>query len=373
MRPITLLKPAFSFLLPALFALGSCNQDAIFHEISQANKPLEARIKGSPTNMVAFTRNGRRALWVASGSSLHWYTGSGWDKDSLSGSGLKGDIRSLAATDNYLYALTASGLYRIGQTGDWSLIKKDSSFEIVCADRGDTVFVGSRSGSTYHIVCLDEQTPPATLCTVTDTGELTGAAFNGSDRYYLSTKERIYEVDTGAAPVTATSRDAGHYMGIVSLQNGTPSDMVAMERNGQLHLIDGSSGAVSNASKMSQYATSALAIWRNSASPSGPGGLILAGRQDTLDSSGYTYGYQELPLDANGRPAGSFKAPGNAPTSMNHGGNYDSSIGTHHVNHLFQAPNTIDGNMTLFASTQGYGLWSYRNRSSGGWQWNAED
>ncbi|MDR0585063.1 MAG: hypothetical protein LBG57_12080 [Treponema sp.] len=374
MRHSTLQKPAFLFLFGALFALGSCNQDAIFHEISQSNKPLEARIKGGPTNMAVFKRNGKDYLCVASGDSLYSYAKSaGWDKGTRIPKP-DGTITSLAATSAYLYASTTKGLKRIGNTeANWADISTDSALERVYA-AGDKVFVGKKaSGDKYAILYIDEQKTPLALPTLrSDTGLLTGAVFNGSN-YYLCTSKttevsgQIYKVEPGASgfPGTVTSLNTEHYLGMVSLENnGTASDIAAIRQDGQLVLIDGSSGAINLKGKTST-ATGALAVWRSSADSTGLPRLILAGRRD----SSYVLGYQEQAI-TNGVPSGSFVKPA---TSMHHGGNYDSSIGEHAVNHLFQAPYAVDTDMTLFASTQKDGLWSYRNRSSGGWQWNAEE
>jgi hypothetical protein len=357
-----LLKPAFLFLILALFALGACNQDPIFHEISQATKPLEARIKGTPTNMVVFTRGGRQALYVASGSSLYGYTGTGWDKDPYKISNPGGGIRGLAATSAYLYALTDSGLKRISTAGtSWESIA-ESSLVKVCA-AGNKVFVGKRNGDQYSILYLDEGN--FSLHSLqSDTGELTGVAFNGQD-YYLSTKKRIYKV-TGTNAVSSFGN--AEFMGIISLENGPPSAIVAIEREGTLYWVN--DGGVTSASKdVGSYASGALALWQGATQ------LLLAGHLANLSyssSTGYTYGYKDLVL-SNGTISGDFKEPGTNPTSMHTGGNYTSSIGKYPVNHLFQAPAAVDSARTLFASTQNQGLWSYRNRSSGGWQWNAEE
>jgi hypothetical protein len=369
MRHNKLLKPAFLFLILALFALGACNQDPIFHEISEATKPLEARIKGTPTNMVVFTRGGRQVLYVASGSSLYSYTGTGWDKDPYKISDPGGIIRSLAATSSYLYALTYSGLKRISTTGTaWESTADSSSLEIVCA-AGNRVFAGKRNNDQYSISYLDEGN--FSLHSLqSDTGELTGVAFNGQD-YYLSTKKRIYKVTAGTNTIVGFSVNK-EFLGIISLENGTPSAIVAIEREGELYWVN-DSGVTSASKDVGSYASGALALWQNTA---GTTQLLLAGHLANLSyssSTSYTYGYKELVL-SNGTISGDFKEPGTNPTSMHTGGNYTSSIGKYPVNHLFQVPAAVDSGRILFASTGNQGLWSYRNRSSnGGWQWNAEE
>ncbi|MDR1251006.1 MAG: hypothetical protein LBK62_02455 [Treponema sp.] len=370
MKFSNLLKPVYPLLVLTIFMAGACNQDAIFHEISQQNKPLEARIKGNPSNMVVSERGGTPLLYVASGSSLHWYGkpkaggNPGWDKDEYKIPNPKGDIRGLAATTTYLYAATSSGLKRIaGTESDWTVITTDS-FQTVFACE-DKVFAGKGDDIWY----LDEASTSHTLHQLrTDTGNLTGAAYNGTN-YYVSTSKRIYKLPVSGFPNPVATESENHdFKGMIRLENAD-EEIVAIERSGQLYLIS-TAGGISNSQKMNQYATTALAVWRGSAGTLPQ--LLLAGRQESL-ATGYTYGYQELPLN-NGKISGAFKEPGKGPpTSLNHGGNYTSSIGTHPVNHLFQAPPDVDPNMTLFASTQNAGLWSYRNHSSGGWHWNAEE
>jgi hypothetical protein len=91
-------------------------------------------------------------------------------------------------------------------------------------------------------------------------------------------------------------------------------------------------------------------------------------------SSGYTNGYLEIEI-TNGAvtSASAVHEPGiGSVTSASNNERYTSGIGKYPVNFIFQAPKGIDTEMTLFASTQTQGLWSYRERD-GEWQWNAEE
>ncbi|MDR2134540.1 MAG: hypothetical protein LBP27_05475, partial [Treponema sp.] len=105
--------------------------------------------------------------------------------------------------------------------------------------------------------------------------------------------------------------------------------------------------------------------------------LLLAGRQGSktmTTSSGYTNGYMEIEIN-NGvvNSNSAVHEPGvGSVTSAANNERYSSGIGKYPVNFLFQAPKNIDENMTLFASTQTQGLWSYRERDGEG-QWNAEE
>ena len=151
-------------LVLAVFALGACNQDAIFHTVSQEVKPLEPRIKGSPTNMAIFTYQGYPLLFVASGTSLYWYARPkaggrpGWNKSEYHIPSPGGEIYALAATDTYLYALTGSNLKRLHTAATvWETVNKPSGavLQTLYALGPDMVFVGSGK-ETFNILFLVE-------------------------------------------------------------------------------------------------------------------------------------------------------------------------------------------------------------------------
>jgi hypothetical protein len=346
-------------LLVILAAAGACNQDPIFSTISKESKPLEPRIKGSPSNMVVFTRGGRDILCVASGSSIYWYRQNEWNNSSYSIPAPGGDIIGLAATSSYLYASTDEGLKRIGTSGDWTTITGSDSISVKHVFAANNrVFVGTGTDPDYSIKEVSGNT--LTNVPATGAGMLTGAAFDGTD-CFLSTSKGIYKVGTPGR----LSGD-NHFMGIINLGG---SQIVALERDdGELWNV--SPGAITATNrKMDHYATPALALWRQSAG-SGPS-LLLAGMQESLSyttSSAYVNGYREFPLTG-----GNPKEPGqDSPTTVSDTAKYTSSIGKHPVNYLFQAPHEVDTGMTLFASTENQGLWSYRERG-GIPQWNAEE
>jgi hypothetical protein len=90
--------------------------------------------------------------------------------------------------------------------------------------------------------------------------------------------------------------------------------------------------------------------------------LLLGGSSGT-----YSNGYMEIVLSGGMvGSAPSLQSPGNgSPTTVTDNAKYAASLGKKLVNQLFQSP-LSDG--TLFASTNLYGLWAYRNN-----EWNAQD
>ncbi|MDR1030274.1 MAG: hypothetical protein LBL76_05320, partial [Treponema sp.] len=90
---------SWSVLLGVLL-FCSCNQDPIFYGISLEVEPVDPRIVGMPSNIVAAAGK----VYVASkfNESIHVYEGTGWRR--ISGPG--GRIIELATTDTKVYALT---------------------------------------------------------------------------------------------------------------------------------------------------------------------------------------------------------------------------------------------------------------------------
>ena len=421
------------FALGLLAVFASC-RDPIFYYISQETPREEPRIKGAPTNMVVWERDYPdpedtdktitvRAFYVASGG-LHWYAkdSDGVSRWNWSGAPISqpgGRVIALAATDDYLYALTLTGhgvdtkLKRLGRewkeketwddietlnVGSYTLIQS------IYADRGqDRVFAGARldnvNSDQYAILYLY---PPATsgeLPTMQmlqpDTGLLSGAVYRDSI-HYLSTRGKgifqISETNLTSGNTTVSQQDAPSgskdrmFMGMIKLKDET---IIVVERDGgafyevrngsfarmTISTDDGSSPAM----QTGNYATGALALWAERSDPDGTK-LIVAGLQgglyNTMTTS-YTHGYVEFELDSTGkitrrRDPGDLLSVDIPGTDGN--ARYRATIGTKPINHLFQAPPDIDNNMTFFASTQNTGLWSFKERpSSGGWQWNAEN
>jgi hypothetical protein len=237
------------------------------------------------------------------------------------------------------------------------------------------LFIGGGSVGSFFI-----RLHGSDLTQSTGNNRINGIAFDGTN-YYLSANdiERnggcIYIFD-GAGSLNKI-REGISFMGIINLGN---NDIAAIARDGALYKVtSGSVDTTGHSIGGGKLATGALAVWTGKADNAGKK-LLLAGRQDEMKNSvNYVYGYLELELDSGGIKNGTaFREPGWGDfSSINVGDNgiYTSTIGKQPVNFIFQAPSIIDSKMTLFASTQKRGVWSYRNRGREGnpdWHWNAE-
>ncbi|MDR0624189.1 MAG: hypothetical protein LBG10_07140 [Treponema sp.] len=389
----------FILLLAPLF-FGACNQDPIFYNISKEVKILEPRIKGTPTNIVSF--DGK--IYVANRSSLYRYGPRTaeqkpvWDNPPQPG----GDIRGLAATGTYLYALTGNGLKRLSAGKSWESVGIDTTDNIVRAypylqmiyADSKMLFAGSGNGSpngdssNYAILYMDESGNK--LKGLKDGVHLlSGAAFNGT-KHFLSTEgSGIYVFDESGTPLELIpNTEKSHITGIIAMVDNT---VAAVDRSGNILKVT-DTGVTSLKEDIGYKTTGALALWRSppvpeasfndSDDPDYPDkqapALLLVGIQGSTSSTTQTYnnGYREIELNNDGSLPGSLtiNSPGNGdPTTVSNNATYITSLGEIPINYIFQAPYAIDPNMTLFASTHGKeGLWSYRQRSEGR-QWNAEE
>jgi hypothetical protein len=337
-----------------ILTLDSCN-DPIFYTISQEEKQLEPRIKGSPTNFVEFNGN----VYVGSGTILYKYN----DNGTISYNSATGDwsestpggiIKQLAATSSIMYALCEeSKKFVLKQSSDgsnWTNVSAPADIQSIYA-AGSQLFIGAGTSGAYSIL-------NSSFTVIANTGNklLNGAASN-----YLITKDKYY--DSGAIyPVTGGTpiRDDIPFMGIIAFGSTT----VAIARDGVLYDIPSFSykGNLTNSGKNKNRASGALATWQDFSNSSSK--LLLAGRlEEPVNSVNYLHGYQEIDQAL----TGNFHDPGNGfPTTVENNAAYTSNMEKNPVNYLIQAPDGI-----LFASTATKGVWSYRLRS-GKWQWNAE-
>jgi len=429
MKPDTSFKrTVLLFVITAVII--SCSQDAIFYLISQETAPTIPRIKGSPTKMVIFEREYTNLadplnpilvpiMYVASGNSLYWYAqpvgggDPGWDlsEHQIDQPIKPGDgerIIDLAATKNFLYALVMRDsssmsftLKRIGKTDSaWVIIGLNADYQnmqTIFADSGESVlFAGSRARSnSYAILFLDDSLPDPDqglsqlniILSVDDepmsVRMLNGLAFS-NDKFYLSTTgSGIFEVDISAAVAKQLVINDGHdgnnrmFSGIISL---SPTSVIAVERFGMIYVLD--ENGFSTIKDTGDYdmtlgtrSSGALAVWKGNNDADEEKQLLLAG----IESATYVYGYVEFDLMDDGPldPMGGRREPGNpginGVSSVDNNARYAGSLGKLPVKHLLQVPFEIDPDMTLFASTQNSGLWSYRKRGNESAHWNAEE
>ena len=215
----------FYAMLIVLFL--SCNQDPIFHAISQEVKPRDPRIPGIPTSMALFYRmypagtvNRIPVLYVASGR-INWYAAPDdpgsfdtswtaekgekwWNKDKGKTALPGGKIVGLAATNEYLYALYHKKILKrikwdSAANEQWKEIPIDSgdvntsgiiSFDTIFSSN-NRIFIGARTEQKkdaipYSVLYVDEDANPAndTIKSIkSDTYLLEGVAYNGLNHF----------------------------------------------------------------------------------------------------------------------------------------------------------------------------------------------
>lgn len=326
--------------------LCSCNQDPIFYSISLEVEPVDPRIVGMPTHIVAL---GDR-FYVASKFSrtIQWYDAEGWHELPRPG----GPIMELAATQSHIYALTgepgSAGLYKWDGDGDWESIANAAHIQSIYGVE-DRLFAGAMTGTSTFTMWYDNNGVLEALSG--GSGFLTGAVYDGS-AYYLG-GTGIYKLEE--TTLTLVPETEGLTMaGLITL-----GDTVVGVSGKKLLSIK--SGAVTQ-QDLGVTFTGAMALWGKEPKPAEKT-LLLLGMQGSSTST--THGYREIPLSNGSLPdAVALSVPGRDPSnsSASDYDKYNSSLGKHPVLTLFQADDGV-----LFAGTTKNGLWSYRNE-----QWNAE-
>jgi len=375
-------------LFSIVFLFDACSDPVFFiiHEETPALKPL---INGSPTNFVIFGD----AMYVASGKKIFIYRKNTnkwveWTK-------LGDYVGCLAATQNSLYAfylVNNNGRIRqfdnTGNGVDLSLTNVQSIYAL-----DDDLFVGVRvtngNDFTYSILHTKESiidfksvfegsskknSDDPTVYDYT----LNGAAYDNNN-YYLCTYSSIFyvnktNVDSDFVSIPNSDSDK-KFIGFTGIINLNANYVAAITNSGDLFQIE-DANIEKKASFDKRNSTGALALWYKDKSDAEPS-LLLVGRKEYYYSStttAYSNGYLEIALNPSGgiQTNAVFTEPGkNKLSSIDNNDRYVSSIGKKPVNHMIQTPAVIDEKMTLFASTQQNGVWSYRIRQ-GVMQWNAE-
>jgi hypothetical protein len=403
----SIIKTFFYILLfvPLLFSFGSCDQEEIFFLISQDFEWIEPLIKGSPTNFATFTVNGTERMYVASGKKLWHYANSRWAKSeefvsenpdspdpdvsyiNINGTHLNtGEIRisHIASTNEYLYVLLLDNserpitreIWRMDTGGRWALVTGTTGYYTVFQSiysANNTLYIGAQRNNANDYGILEVNADgkiEETVIKGSSSHLLYGAASNGSQTF-LCTLGGIY-LPGSNRPITGslglTEEDEPvvilNFLGIITLEDNT---VVAITRDGKLYEV--SAGVVTEKAEFGDdrwSASGALATWKDRDAPDNIKRL-LAGRLELSTSltTGHTFGYMEMELDAGG---GLSTAPSFASPTLTSDSGYSSSLGTLPVNHLFQAPNGY-----LFASTQRDGVWVFREHRVGAEPtWNAE-
>jgi len=422
----------FLFLLAVFFTTGSCDVESpVFYIVSKDVKPVAPLIKGAPTSFAVYNN----AVFVASGTKLWQYKefpkedtkkDYRWEEypfkpekkeeiDNRFPSDGTEKIMQIASTSAHLYALCyKDGDSRVETSlkqlkgSVWEKIKfseenlsngENSSIQQIFSAL-DMVFVGVRNDSSfsYTIQYVDkndytikELKYPEEGIEKNVSGELSGAAYDGSGTYYICTRDNgIYK--TASFPdangtIRVSGSDKYAFTGIINLEDNN-NTVVAISRGGALYTVNDSVTLAKSFPESRFSSTGAIALWSDTVKPDNEKKetwdddysrrLLLVGRQDSLEyttNSGYTYGYLELELDENGiKSDANFVEPGiNASfTTVDDNERFLSTIGKQPVNFIIQTPREIDPDKIIFASTQQDGVWSYRVRDKKS-QWNAEN
>jgi len=362
----TLLKIIILFSI--VFALVSCS-DPIFFIVHEEIPILKPFIDGSPTNFVILGDD----IYVASGKKIFIYR-KNTNKWADLGK-LDGRIGGLAATNSSLYAL-----YLHNDSNDGRIRNCNSGSDLNLSNvqsihaSGDFLFACVRNDNKYAIFYINNSSPEIFKNIADSNSELRGVAFDGT-YYYLCVNEGIYYVNKSQIDTASNLQVLGEnldFTGIIELKNNY---VAAITNNGILYEI--TNATIIEAAKFSdkRFSTGALALWCRDTDtmPS----LLLVGRREIFfsTSSNYTNGYVEIALDTTSGKilsGAGFNDPGKVtPSSIDNYDRYVSSLGKKVINHMIQAPKDIDEKMTLFASTQQEGVWSYKDRGKGE-LWNAE-
>ncbi|AEF84023.1 putative lipoprotein [Treponema primitia ZAS-2] len=384
-------------LISLLSGISGCQQDSIFDYISNEVIPTKPFIRGTPSKMVV--KGSNKDLYIANGNAIYRYAGSRWLWYSNPGKFVTDLAVTKEGTDDTLYALSFTGsgtntkVYGVG----WVEVGNPTEYPFIQSifGAGDILFAGaapSTNNGSYAILYKKPNENSFTpLPTGSEPGLLTGAGVFGTGAsavYYLSTtKSGIMQIeDNGSGsfiPVTASTISG----------DPIPSNISGLIQTGDLIIassVDGSnSGRIislsydpgiptdippvlptvdSHVSATFNYTfTGGLAVMESNF-------LLLIGVKNGNGS--YNHGYREMGITlTTGVVDNSLRDPGKfSPSSIQANGNddsyakYNASLGRNPVNFL-----QVSSDGVIFASTQRNGLFSYRNRSSGGWQWNAEE
>jgi len=399
-------------IIPVLIGAVSCSDD-IFHRISVELPMIKPRIKGSPTNFVIF--NG--GIYVATGRNIYFYseTDKKWTRKSFGES-----ITQLAVTDSRIYALCYidkddsvvrkimwSDAAKI-DIGEWEEIPGFDSTDIsdeeiakytiihsiystdnklyICAQFDYKKYSKETDDFNKYAVRVfyfdDSDSDPsnhsykfAPVFSGESSAILYGAVFDGAVTYICTSNGifayafQVNSADENPVKAERIESDVSNFIGIIRLPDNS---IAAINRGGTLYKVE-TTGTTSIASLPNdRWASGAIALWKDIDTPENQ--LLLIGRQDReyTTTTGYTYGYMELELDAAGGigETAAFKEPGTGQiTSVHDNQRYASSLGIIPVNHIYQS--LTSG--IIYASTHQSGVWSYKKRSKDEYMWNSEE
>jgi hypothetical protein len=373
---------AFSLLLVA----SGCNQDSIFDYISGETAPTEATIKGAPSKIVSAGTGGDKKLYIANGRVWEYApaeSDSRWRRIA----GPEGFAADVASTSDSVYALamanaTGKVWKRPNTAGDWTPLDPDDDYSFIqnIFGAGDILFAtgAKKAGNDYDYALLYCKQTDQKFAVLAETGKafLSGAGKVGGD-YYLATRGKgIYkapdsDISTIALATAATDIPAD----ITGFLQAEQDIILGVSKSGNIVYIDSSGLKVDSTTLGGNYTGALALIDIDNPDPlDGFDKLLLLGYKDP--SALYTHGYMELRFKSSDgtRDSSGKRIPGNAqPSSVSEYRQYDSSLRRHPVTALWALPPESGSPPVIFAATTNKGLYSYRNRSDGGWQWNHEE
>jgi hypothetical protein len=323
------MKHTHAILSFSLLLFAACNQDPIFHNISNEVKPKDPLIDGSPSKLVE--RSG--SLYVANGR-LWKYSDGGWTRvegsppniyDIAGGSTLY--LLQLRGSETAVYSWNDTEAIPLENATGYSMIQG-------LYDSGSGVVAGAMRPDSEDYAVLTVSGNSLSLRR-TIPYPLTGVS--GS---FYATSGGIFSGLSG----TSISGSYTNIAGIISTSRG----VIAVTSGGTILEVSGSSVT---AHSTSVSFTGALAVYNR-----GSVNLLLLG----IKGNTYDLGYREMKLNG----SWDLYTPGEmAPdSSVADEDKYMATLGQHAVSSL-----RYYGSV-LFASTQKDGLWSYRNN-----EWNAEE
>jgi hypothetical protein len=372
---------AFSLSLAA----AGCNQDSIFSYISEEAAPTKAKIKGSPSKIVKATVDGKERLYVANGRIWECEAESpaaSWSRIA----GPEGYVVDIASTsDGVLYALaidnTATEVWKKDGTG-WAIVALPGDYRFIqnIFSAGDILFAtgGKRAGGDYEYAILyyKQQDSGFTVSEPLGKATLRGAGKVGPN-YYLATLgngiykdsgDLVFKAETATPPIPAA------IAGFLQVKTDSKEAIIGIGRGGLLVYIDASGITVDSTSLGGTYTGALFLTDIPKEEQDGFENLLLLGYQGS--NSSYEHGYMELQFNSDtGTHQGTRRIPGeNQPSSISGDRQYDSSLRRYPANAFWVLPiKEGAAHSVIFASTSNQGLYSYRNRSDGGWQWNHEE
>jgi hypothetical protein len=374
--------------LSLLLVVTGCRQDSIFDYIAGETAPTSARIRGGPSKIVG-PANGK--LYVANGRIWEYNTANSdarWDGIAAPPGGFVVDV-AVDDSDG-VYALVvnnASG--RVWKRNDplpgWTPLDPPGDgygFIQNIFGAGDTLFAtgAQRLGGAYEYAILYYDSAQTHFKVLEKTGAalLSGAGKVGSDYFLATTGKGIYQGSLSGISAAATDKDGNPIFQDIAGFLQSQNIIIGISRVGHVVYID-SSGIEAGQTTLGGTYTGGLALMKNPDAQSQYDELLLLGFRG---SSNYQHGYMELQFNSSDGTYDNgiydrgwrVRVPGAVPlSSVNGYQQYDSSLRRYPVTALWVlAPDGTPPGI-IFASTTNKGLYSYRERSDGGWQWNHEE